>query len=77
MYLGGEKFVAKMISKIGEEPLLSEVPLSHYRPIAKSLEYYEKQCASRDEAICKAYATEAYSMMERQKARPAPLPWCE
>lgn len=64
VYLGGSSFVEKMVSKIELEKDLSETPVHQRRPIAKPLDYYEQQYSTRDDAICAAYATGAYSMKE-------------
>jgi hypothetical protein len=60
--LGDEAFVNKMQGKIPPETNLSEIPSSQRRQVAKSLEYYEKNSSDRNDAICKAYKSGAYSM---------------
>ncbi|MDT8403638.1 REP-associated tyrosine transposase [Sulfuriflexus sp.] len=62
IYLGDEVFVEKLQRELGPDKDLSEIPTAQRRPVPKSLPDYERQAASRDEAIRLAYASGGYSM---------------
>ena len=48
----------------GEKAKDLQIPKIQKRPVAKSIQEYEKVSNSRDEAIVKAYASGAYSYQE-------------
>jgi len=62
VYLGSDRFVARMQALIDPNRSLREVPLKQRRPVAKPLEYYAERHPDRDQAIAAAYRTGAYSM---------------
>ena len=64
IYLGSEAFVEQMLQKIETDKDLSEIPLAHKRPLAKTLEYYDNQSPDRNTSIIKAYASGGYNMKE-------------
>lgn len=64
VYLGDDGFVEKVQTQIEKDRDLSEVPLAQRRKVAKTLQEYEQQAATRDEAIDNAYASGGYSMKE-------------
>jgi REP element-mobilizing transposase RayT len=64
IYLGSEKFVAKMQKQAEKKSDLRDIPRAQRRPLAKPLAYYEKQGSSRDDAIANAYATGDYTLQE-------------
>ena len=62
VYLGSDRFVARMQALIDPSRSLREVPLKQRRSVAKPLEYYVERHPDRDQAIVAAYRTGAYSM---------------
>ena len=65
IYLGDEQFVAKMMSQLGPDRDLSEIPGSQRRPAPRTLEEYEfRKGSNRDDAIAEAYNSGGYSMKE-------------
>ena len=64
IYLGSDKFVEKMQSKLDANQDLSEVPTAHRRQIPKPLEHFARKHPDRDEAIARAYASGGYGMKE-------------
>ena len=64
IYLGDQKFIDNMQQHIGEKVKDLQIPKIQKRPVAKSIQEYERLSNSRDEAIIKAYASGAYSYQE-------------
>ena len=64
IYLGDDRFVKKLQRKIEQEQDLSEIPSAHKRPLAKSLDYYERKGKNRNVAIVLAYQSGGYTMKE-------------
>lgn len=64
VYLGDEGFVEKLQAQLEKDRDLSEIPQAQRRKVAKTLQEYEQQAATRDEAIANAYASGGYSMKE-------------
>ena len=64
IYLGSDQFVSAMQEKIESDQELSEIPLSQRRPMPKPLDWYEKSCTTRNDAVESAYASGGYSMKE-------------
>ncbi len=64
IYLGDEQFVEKLQKRLESDKDLSEVPLAQRRKVPKTLHEYEREAASRNEAIAMAYASGGYSMKE-------------
>ncbi len=64
VFLGNDKFVEKMQTLIDPGKRLDEVPLTQKRGVAKSLDNYKRESATRDEAINKAYQSGDYKMVE-------------
>lgn len=60
VFLGGESFVNRMLSKSESNDDLN-IPRVQRRPPAPSLAEMERRHASRDEGICAAWATGEYS----------------
>jgi hypothetical protein len=61
IYLGDEKFVARMQQNVSDKESDVQIPKIQKRAIAKTLQEYEKLSRSRDDAISRAYASGAYS----------------
>ncbi len=61
IYLGDQDFIDRVQQYIGARDKDLQIPKIQKRPIAKSLQEYEKMSRSRDEAIVMAYASGAYS----------------
>jgi len=64
VFLGSEKYVKELQTKIEEGQELSEIPSSQRRPIPKELSYYEENARSRNEAIVEAYKSGGYTLKE-------------
>lgn len=64
IYLGDERFVEKLQKHLETDKDLSEVPLAQRRKVPKTLHEYEREAASRNEAIANAYASGGYSMKD-------------
>ncbi len=64
VFLGDEKFVSSMQSKINGDEELSEIPASQRRPLPKALSYYAENYKVRNEAIVAAYGSGGYSLKE-------------
>lgn len=64
IYLGDEVFVNQMLKLLDDDEDLSEIPSSQRRALPKKLADYERQAASRDEAILKAYESGGFGMRE-------------
>lgn len=64
IYLGSERFVDEMQSKMHRDKNLRETPSSQKRKVAKSLMYYAHKYEDRDTAIQKAYESGGYNMNE-------------
>jgi hypothetical protein len=64
IYLGDEQFVEELQQHVETDKDLSEVPLAQRRKLPKKLHEYERESASRNEAIAMAYASGGYSMKE-------------
>ena len=64
IFLGSESYVQKLQEKIDKGKDCSEIPKSQKRPQPKTLQQYEKQSASRNQAIHLSYASGGYSMKE-------------
>ncbi len=64
VFLGDEKFVTSMQSKISGDDDLSEIPASQRRPAPKALSYYAEKYKIRNNAIVAAYASGGYSLKE-------------
>lgn len=64
IYLGTEKFVEEMQSKISPETTLSEIPATQKRKPPKQLSYYKQKYPERNTAIAFAYHSGGYSMEE-------------
>ena len=64
VFLGEQKFVEKMQALLDPDAPLDEVPLSQKRKPGRSIADYERESGSRDEAICLAYQSGCYKMVE-------------
>ncbi len=64
VFLGSEEFVNELQKKIEADKDLSEIPKSQRQSKTRSIEHYEKQSDTRNEAITTAYASGGYSMKE-------------
>lgn len=64
IYLGDQEFIDRVQQNIGEKENDLQIPKIQKRPVANSLQEYERTSSSRDEAIVKAYASGAYSYQE-------------
>lgn len=64
IYLGGDKFVKRTQKKLNVEGDELSIPKAQRRTPAASLESIARKCPDRNEAICKAYTTGAYSYRE-------------
>ncbi|MGH8273908.1 MAG: REP-associated tyrosine transposase [Gammaproteobacteria bacterium] len=64
VYLGDERFVARMQRRIEKDKVLSEIPMTQRRPVAKPLAEYERRIGSRDAAITAAYTSGGYTLKE-------------
>jgi len=64
VYLGNERFVEKMQTKLNVDVDLSEVPLLQKRSVAKPLAHYTNRYKDRNRAILEAYSSGAYSMKQ-------------
>jgi len=64
IFLGDDQYVIDIRHKIETGKDLSEIPKSQRRAKPKSLSYYRKHAATRDEAIAQSYASGGYSMKE-------------
>jgi putative transposase len=62
IYLGDDAFVERLQRRIAADADLSEIPRSHRRPAAKSLDFYSRSYPDRDQAIVVAYSSGGYSM---------------
>jgi putative transposase len=62
IYLGGDKFVARMQKAISPTQDLSEVPRAHRRAVAKPLAFYAQRHADPKIAMAVAYLSGDYSM---------------
>jgi len=62
VFLGSEKYVEDIWTKIDTGKDLSEIPKSQRRVIPEPLIYYRKHAISRNEAIINAYASGGYNM---------------
>lgn len=62
IYLGDERFVARMQEKISPKDDLSEIPRAHRRAVAKPLAYYEERHTDPKVAMAAAYRSGDYSM---------------
>ena len=64
IYPGDDRFVEKLQWKIEQDQDLSEIPSAHKRPLAQSLDYYERKGKNRNLAIVLAYQSGGYTMKE-------------
>jgi putative transposase len=64
IFLGDDRFVARMQRKLGEERDDVQIPKAQRCPPPPSLEQLYRQAESRDAAIAAAYATGGYSYTE-------------
>ena len=64
IYLGDAAFVDKMRAYLATQESDIQIPKVQRRSVPKSLDYYEKQALSRDEAILAAYSSGGYSYQE-------------
>lgn len=64
VFLGDEAFVKHMQEKVESDRTLAEVPRIQRRKLALPVKEYEQQTSTRDEAICKAYQSGRYKMVE-------------
>lgn len=62
IYLGDERFVERVQSRIAADASLAEVPKSQLSRVAVSLDAYTKQAADRNDAICLAFRGGGHSM---------------
>jgi putative transposase len=62
IYLGDDKFVARMQKKIGSRDNLGEIPRAQRRAVAKPLAYYAKRHRAPKTAMAAAYLSGDYSM---------------
>ena len=61
IYLGDQGFIDSVQQHIGDKGRGLQIPKIQKRPVARSLQAYERTSNSRDEAIISAYASGAYS----------------
>jgi len=64
IYLGSDQFVDDMQKRIERPDMLSEIPSSQRRSLAKSLQHYADVASSRNEAIVLSYSSGGYGMKE-------------
>lgn len=64
VYLGSDAFVESMIAKLDSSEMLSEIPTTQRRPVARPLEDIVKSSPDRNAAIRAAHASGSYSMRE-------------
>ncbi len=64
LFLGDEQFIAENSAKIDQGENLRELSKAHKRSIAKTLEQYQAEEASRNMAMAKAYLSGGYTMKE-------------
>ena len=64
IYLGDEKFVARMQAKLGEEITDVNIPRAHRRRPAPALTVIERAHENRDQAVLAAHDTGAYSYQQ-------------
>ena len=62
IYLGDDKFVARMQKKIAPTDTLSEVPRAHRRAPAKPLAYYASHHSNQKSAMVAAYQSGGHTM---------------
>ncbi|MCW8935561.1 MAG: transposase [Gammaproteobacteria bacterium] len=62
IYLGDEKFMARMQQHAENEIGQAEIPRAQRRPITKPLTYYQKKYKTRNDAIYQTYLSGDYSM---------------
>jgi len=64
VFLGSEEFITQVRKYLPKDKDLSEITSSQKRPLAKPFDYYQSHYSDRDEAICAAFESGAYSMKE-------------
>ena len=64
IYLGDAAFVEKMKGYLTTQESDIQIPKAQRRSVPRSLDYYEKQALSRDNAILDAYSSGGYSYQE-------------
>jgi len=64
IYLGSDQFVDDMQRRIERPDLLSEIPPSQCRSLAKPLQHYAHVVSSWNEAIVLSYSSGGYRMKE-------------
>ncbi len=64
IYLGSDKFVEQMLTKIPQDKLLSEIPIRQRRAKVESLTYYASQAATRNDGIIRSYASGGYTQQQ-------------
>jgi hypothetical protein len=64
IYIGSDNYIKHIQTKIAENTDISEIPSSQRRPVPQSIDYYEKKCKDRDQAMLAAYQSGGYSMKE-------------
>lgn len=64
IYLGSETFVEKSQAHLDGELKLDEIPASQKSPPRKSIEYFQQNCHSRNQAISEAYRNGGYTLKQ-------------
>jgi len=64
VFLGDEEFVTRLQGLIDGDKELSEIPSSQRRALPMSLEQYELDQGTRDQAITQAYSSGGYTQKE-------------
>lgn len=64
IYIGSDNYIKHIQTKIAENTDISEIPSSQRRPVPQPIDYYEKKCKDRDQAMLAAYQSGGYSMKE-------------
>lgn len=64
IFLGDESFVERMLEKVDQEKILSEIPGSQRRGNPMSLDDYSHKADSRNQAIVDAYSSGGYTLAQ-------------
>jgi hypothetical protein len=64
IYLGSEAFVDEMQRKMDANRLLSEIPRTQRRPVARRLAWYFRKHPDRNRAVYEAFRSGGYTMKE-------------
>lgn len=64
VFLGGDKFIKRYQQYADPETQINEIPALQRRPKAKPIQYYDKKCRHRNQAILLAFSTGRYTLKE-------------